>query len=58
MKKDKTKKDIEIQMNKKDSNELYSGKYKTQVFADKKDKLEKEHKKTKQNKYTDEKEDA
>lgn len=58
MKKNKSKKDIDIQLNKKDSNELYSGKYKTQVFADKKDKLEKEHKKSKQNKYTGEKEET
>lgn len=47
------KKNLEIKLNKKDSNELFTGKYKTQVFADKKDKIEKLNKKEKQNKYSD-----
>jgi hypothetical protein len=54
MKKNNPKKEIELKLNKKDSNELFTGKYKTQVFADKKDKLEKISKKNMQKKYPDE----
>lgn len=56
MKKDKPKKDkeLEIQINKKDSTGLFSGKFKPQEFADKKDKLEKISKKEKQKKYQEE----
>lgn len=55
MKKKKISDDLEEQakISKKDSVGLFSGKYKTQEFADKKDKLEKEEKKKKQKKYSD-----
>lgn len=45
------KKDVEIAVNKKDSVGLFSGKFKSQEFKDKKDKLEQEEKKAKQKKY-------
>lgn len=55
--KDSKKIDINIKLNKKDTNELFTGKYKIQVFADKKDKLEKINKKDKQKKYNDDNSD-
>lgn len=48
------KKDVEIVVNKKDSVGLFSGKFKSQEFKDKKDKFEQEEKKAKQKKYDDE----
>lgn len=43
--------DSQIKINKKDSTGLFSGKFKKQEFADKKDKLEKEFKKQEKNRY-------